>query len=198
MTGVTRRAKGWLAVLFLMLVLGGFVAAFATNPAALARFWSWRAGSGDRKARLKARAKLLEIGRPAIDSVYVDLVAGEVCDRLEAVPARERVVFVGCCEAGANLAAGTKGGSSVGYFLERSFAAPCEHYTAVLIPETWPDPVAESLAAKPVSALRMLVVARRTKSPPATTALVVVRLAADDPLVSTIIEEARARVEGAR
>ncbi|HZU95195.1 MAG TPA: hypothetical protein VFF73_00700 [Planctomycetota bacterium] len=195
---MTRRAKGWLAVVFLALVLGGFVAGFATTPATRARFWAWRAGSSDRKARLKARERLLDIGRPAIDSVYVDLVAGEICDRLAAVPARDRVVFVGCCEAGANLAPGAKGGTSVGYFVERSFASPCERYMIVRVPETWPDPVAEGLAAKPVGALRMLVIGRWDPRHGNLDALLVARLAAEDPLAATLVEEARARVESAR
>jgi hypothetical protein len=37
--------------------------------------------SGDREVRAKARVHLLEIGRPSIDPVYADVVAGEMADR---------------------------------------------------------------------------------------------------------------------
>jgi hypothetical protein len=83
---VTRGAKvRGLAFLVVVGLVAGVVVAARTERARV-RFWAWRMRSGDGETRAKARLRLLEIGRPAIDSVFAELVAGEVCDRASARP----------------------------------------------------------------------------------------------------------------
>src|SRR5579883_2978918 len=56
--------------------------------------------SGDPNVRAASRAALLELGRPAIDAVYPDLVAQEVSEEATVTSA---VVIVGACRASFNM-----------------------------------------------------------------------------------------------
>jgi hypothetical protein len=78
---VTRATRGWLALSVLLLLLAGAGAGIAQSKPARVRFWAWRAGSSDRDVRRKARLRLLEIGRPAIDPLLAEVFLGEIRDR---------------------------------------------------------------------------------------------------------------------
>ncbi len=85
-----RVAAGALAVG--ALVLAAPFASSSVRTGAQVRWLAYRMGSDDRAVREEARRRLLTIGRPAIDPVYLALIAGEVED--EAAGAAS-IVFVG-------------------------------------------------------------------------------------------------------
>jgi hypothetical protein len=92
------RGRLWAKILVIA-VIAGFAGALS-HPAVQTRLrvhWhAWHLDSRDPMVRTKARQALLDMGRPAIDPVFPDLVAGEVEDELTGVS--HRLVIVGVRE----------------------------------------------------------------------------------------------------
>jgi len=191
---VSRRAKGWLASFGLVLVVVGFGVAFGATTAGRVRFWAWRMRSRDRETRLTARTRLLEVGRPEIDGVFVELIAGEVSDRLAGVPPGERVAFLGS-STGA-VAEPTLPGLAQGlvYEVEISVTRPLPPSMVVWLPKDGLDPVAEALRRGSHGRVRELVVGREMAGENGVQAPLLVGLTADDPLGFAVIDATTSRV----
>jgi hypothetical protein len=71
--------KGKIAVALLVLMLGGFGAAFSRPGRA--SYWTARMRSADIETRKIARLRLLELGRPWTDGVLAEIVGAEVAER---------------------------------------------------------------------------------------------------------------------
>ncbi len=78
---MSRAAKGWVAIAVLVLLLVGAGIGIARSVPARIRFLAWRARSTDPEVRRKARIELMNIGRPTIDPVLVDIFLLEVRER---------------------------------------------------------------------------------------------------------------------
>jgi hypothetical protein len=79
---MTGRAKGRLLLAVLALLVGGTVSLLASSARARVRWYSWRMRAGDPEVAARARFKLFELDRPAIDEVLPELVARELGARL--------------------------------------------------------------------------------------------------------------------
>jgi len=183
---VTGRTKARLALAGLGLVVAGFALALGLSEPARVRFWAWRMRSGDLRTRREARLKLLQIRRPAIDDVYADLVAGEVCDRLAGVVPEERVVFVG------------SPGMTWGHPHEQSYMVrvPLHSVGPVFVCD---DRIEDSDALverldEPDSANRWLVAGHAKPGSSLLQKLLVVPVPESDPLSASVVEETRSRV----
>ncbi len=78
---MSRATKGWVAISVLVLLLVGAGIGIARSVPARIRFLAWRARSADPEVRRKARIELMNIGRPTIDPVIVDIFLLEVRER---------------------------------------------------------------------------------------------------------------------
>jgi hypothetical protein len=87
------RRRIFLAVVVLPLVAILGALGTARVPIQVA-YWKWRLGSVDPTTRSRARVELLRLGRPAIDDVFPELVAGEVMDLLATKHGKD-LLFVG-------------------------------------------------------------------------------------------------------
>ncbi|HZU99398.1 MAG TPA: hypothetical protein VFF73_22005 [Planctomycetota bacterium] len=92
---MTRNKKIWVAIVVVAAALAIGTVFAAMSPRTRVRYWTWRMHSGDLETRTRARVHLLEIGRPTIDPVYVEVVVGEITDRLTGRGAR---ALVGVCQ----------------------------------------------------------------------------------------------------
>ncbi len=191
---MSRRAKGWLALFGLVLVVVGFGVALGTSRAARVRYWAWRMRSGDRETRLAARRRLLEIDRPGIDGVFADLVAGEASDRLAEVAPGERVAFVGSSAGLVSDHARPRPSDGFVYGVEVSLGRPLAKLVVVWLPPGGLDPIARTLACGSHGALRELVVGEGRAGKIEVHALLIVALAADDPLGPAVIEAMKAQL----
>jgi hypothetical protein len=79
---VSGRAKGRLLLAVLALIVGGTALFLASSTRARVRWYAWRMRSGDPEVAARARFKLFELDRPAIDEVLPELVARELGARL--------------------------------------------------------------------------------------------------------------------
>ncbi|HZU96848.1 MAG TPA: hypothetical protein VFF73_09165 [Planctomycetota bacterium] len=86
---MTGRTKAKVAIVGLVLLVGGLGVPLASSEAARVRYWAWRMRSHDPETRQRARRTLFEIGRPAIDRVLPELVVEEVSERSLAERLRE-------------------------------------------------------------------------------------------------------------
>ena len=75
-----RSDRAALLVLALLLVSG--VGALVASPRARVRWYAWRMHSSDAEVAARARFKLFELDRPAIDEVLPELVARELAARV--------------------------------------------------------------------------------------------------------------------
>jgi hypothetical protein len=172
----------------------GFAVPLAVTPTARVRYWAWRMHSSSREVRLEARTRLMAIGRPAIDSVFPELVAGEVADRLASVPPGKRVAFVGRSEGLPEVIIVTSTKRWPHYVLEHSLALPPE--TNLIVPECeWPEhSLAARLAPERGKTERTLVIGEDASRGILIDPLLMVRLPASDPLGPEVIEATRARL----
>ncbi len=88
-----RRSSILAAFVFLSILIVAGSVVLATSAPARVRFWTWRMRSTDIETRRRARSKLLEVGRPAIDKVFPELVGSEACDRLAAAGSKQINLF---------------------------------------------------------------------------------------------------------
>jgi hypothetical protein len=193
---LTGRAKGRLALLVLAAIVVGGGAFLTMSPSVRVRYWSSRMRSGDPAARKHARERLLAIGRPSVDRVYAELVAGEVCDTIAAVPSS--IAFVGrrlrprspvfMVTASFGTSSGTlRVGEEVTIFtlslvprIGRESSDPASHQ--LVVSDGGPrDPTAPGWTM-----------------PYDYRAAPIVNLPAEDPLSPAIIEETKLRLDGAR
>jgi hypothetical protein len=182
---MTGRTKGRLALLVLVALVVAGAATLATTSSTRVRFWSWRMRSSDRAAREHARVRLLEIGRPEIDRVFAELVAGEVCDRIAAVGSGTFLVFAGREPIGSfyTIEARLRGEPVVDSFARQ------------FVVDTVTDPVGVALRGNDRGSLNLVAVRNPARDP---SALLVVTLKDDDPLTPAVIEETRLRLDAAR
>ncbi|HZU96618.1 MAG TPA: hypothetical protein VFF73_08010, partial [Planctomycetota bacterium] len=181
--------KGWLAVAGLVVVLVGFGGALASTTPARVRYWAWRMRSSRRETRLVARTKLMEIGRPAIDGVFPELVSGEASDRLAVVPRFDRCGFVGLCTR-----RGEQGlDCSLEVIFTDHFARNATHATVGWLEAG--DPFLTAFGRDSRGAPRLLIVGSATaRGVPTVVPQLAMRLDVDDPLAPAVIEATSARI----
>ncbi len=187
--------KGRVALAGLLLVVVVFGVALAVTPAARVRYWAWRARSSDRGVRLAARIRLMEIGRPAIDAVFPELVAGEAGDRLAEVPVSQRVVLVGRFEE--TPMQPIRGGPFVDWPFDVDPALAQGGHTVVRVrlEAAVFDPLARSFVKETSRPHRTLVAGSEAHKEDAVVKLFMVWLEEDDPLAAAVIEETKARLD---
>ncbi len=145
--------------------------------------------SSDRAVRAKARLRLLEIGRPAIDGFFADIVAGEVVDRVAKVPVESRVIFVG------------REDHDDYHVVESSYFVdtPIQDVDGIrkigFFVENGPDPTREILGRNRKQGGRELVVIVWTSH---YSRWLAVALPQNDPLAASVIEETQRRLAASR
>jgi len=195
---VSRTAKGPIAVGVLVLLLVAFGVALAVTPTARVRYWAWRMHSSSREVRLEARTRLMAIGRPAIDAVFRELVAGEVADRLASVPGPARVAFLGHARELTPRLMQVDGKGPPRYVVEQSIVMPSDTILAVSGVASPEDPLAMTLARGAPATERKLVVGHTGNARFFVEALLTVPLPESDPLGPELIEATRARLAADR
>jgi hypothetical protein len=202
-TGRRLRRAGVVLVVGALVSVGIALAQPGVRARVAAHWHAAHLSSRDPMVRTQARLALLDIGRPAIDGVYPELIASEIADELTGT--KDTVAFVARCNGPTETSWPNliQLGLEVEATLSEAGPRTSGGRIAVFSAPGWPSivcPVAQRLIPHEVS--RVLVVARKQEwlgshsGPPTEDVLELhVLIPLDDDLAPAVLEAVRERLK---